>query len=261
MPTPFPGMDPYLENPHLWPGVHLGLLSAIWTDLAPRLSPRYIVAVEERTYIAAIEPRSFIGRPDVLIAQPQRYRPPDAGWPVAPGAAVIEPVLVEVPVPDEVTERYLEIRDSEFDQVVTVIEVLSPGNKQPGSKGFVEYNEKRETVLSTRTSLVEIDLLRTGLRPPISGPMPESDYRILVHRGWERRSGRLYPFDLYDAIPAIPLPLKRDEEEPLLDLNTLLHTLYDQTVYSLRIDYSKPPTPPLDEADAAWASDLTRGQG
>ena len=67
MPTPFPGMDPYLENPHLWPGVHLGLLSAIWTDLAPRLSPRYIVAVEERTYIAAIEPRSFIGRPDVLI--------------------------------------------------------------------------------------------------------------------------------------------------------------------------------------------------
>ena len=164
-------------------------------------------------------------------------------------------------MPDEVTERYLEIRDSEFDQVVTVIEVLSPGNKQPGSKGFVEYNEKRETVLSTRTSLVEIDLLRVGVRPPISGPVPESDYRILVHRGWERRRGQLYPFDLYDPIPVIPLPLRRDEEEPLLDLNTLLHTLYDQAVYSLRIDYTKPPTPPLDEGDAAWANDLTRRQG
>ena len=102
-------------------------------------------------------------------------------------------------------------------------------------------------MLSTRTSLVEIDLLRAGLRPPISGPVPESDYRILVHRGWERRSGQLYPFDLYDSIPVIPLPLRRDEEEPLLDLNTLLHILYDQTVYSLRIDYTKPPTPPLDE--------------
>ena len=91
------------------------------------------MAVEERTYIAAIEPRSFIGRPDVLIpsrnAIDRRYR-----MVRTPGAAVIEPVLVEVPVPDEVTERYLEIRDCEFDHVVTVIEVLSPGNKQPGTE-------------------------------------------------------------------------------------------------------------------------------
>jgi hypothetical protein len=29
MPSPFPGMDPYLENPEFWPGVHNRLIVAI----------------------------------------------------------------------------------------------------------------------------------------------------------------------------------------------------------------------------------------
>ena len=118
----------------------------------------------------------------------------------------------------------------------------------------MEYQAKRETVLSTRTSLVEIDLLRGGTPPPIIGPVPESDYRIVIIRGWERPSAKLYPFDVRDPIPTIPTPLRRGEEEPPLDLNALLHTLYEQAVYNLRIDYAKPPQPPLDKDDAVWAS-------
>jgi len=138
-----------------------------------------------------------------------------------------------------------------------VIELLSPSNKRPGTEGFREYQTKRETLLSTRTSLVEIDLLRAGQRPAISGSAPDSDYRIVVVRGWERPKALLYPFDLQDPIPAIPIPLERGDDEPLLDLNMLLHRLYDQAVYSLRIDYRQPPVPPLDEADTAWAAQLT----
>jgi hypothetical protein len=256
MPTPFPGMDPYLDHPELWPSVHLGLIAAIWMDLAPRLSPRYTVSVEERTYIAASSPDSFIGRADVLVASdggPGPVRPGSNG-----GVAVREPVAVYVPAPDVVTERYLEVRNVQYGYVVTVIELLSPSNKRPGSEGFREYQTKRETLLSTRTSLVEIDLLRAGQRPAISGPAPDSDYRIVIVRGWERPRANLYAFDLQDPIPVIPIPLERGDDEPLLDLNALLHRLYDQAVYNLRIDYRQPPTPPLDEADAAWTAELTK---
>lgn len=246
MPSPFPGMDPYLEHPELWPSVHLGLISATWMDLAPRLTPRFTVSVEERTYIAASRPDSFIGRADVLVASDREpARPPSDG---NGGLMLREPVAVYVPAPDVVTERYLEVRNVQYGYVVTVIELLSPSNKRPGSEGYREYQTKREQLLSTRTSLVEIDLLRTGQRPPIHGEAPDSDYRIVVVRGWERPRALLYPFDVQEPIPAIPIPLERGDEEPLLDLNMLLHRLYDQAVYSLRIDYSLPATPPLTEA-------------
>jgi hypothetical protein len=75
-------------------------------------------------------------------------------------------------------------------------------------------------------------------------------------RGWERPRAHLYAFALQDSIPAVPIPLERGDDEPLLDLNTLIHRLYDQAVYNLRIDYRQPATPPLDEADAAWAARL-----
>lgn len=254
MPTPFPGMDPYLEHLELWPSVHLGLISAIWMDLAPRLSPRYVVSVEERTYIAASSPDSFIGRADVAVASDRGPVVARAGG--NGGVMVREPLAVYVPAPDVVTERYLEVRNVQYGYVVTVIEVLSPDNKRPGSRGHTEYLTKREQLLSTRTSLVEIDLLRGGQWPPIHGEVPESDYRILVVRGWERPRALLYPFNLHDPIPAVPIPLERGDEEPLLDLNTLLHRLYDQAVYRLRIDYRQPPVPPLDEEDAAWAAAL-----
>lgn len=258
MPTPFPGMDPYLEHPHLWPDVHLGLISAIRTELAPRLGPRYAVSVEERTYIASAEPDSLVGRADVLVASERGpVQTPTGG---NGGVAVREPVAVYVPAADVVTERYLEVRHVQYGYVVTVIEVLSPSNKRPGAQGFREYQGKRETLLSTLTSLVEIDLLRAGERPAIIGAAPESDYRVVVVRGWERPRASLYPFSVRDPIPAIPIPLERRDEEPLLDLNALLHTLYDQAVYNLRIDYGQPAVPPLAEADAAWARDLPAGR-
>ena len=254
MPTPFPGMDPYLEDPRLWQDVHTRLITAIGNDLGPRLSPDYVVSVEARTYISSLEPDSLLGRPDVVVAG--QYPPLRSSQPNGGGVAVLEPLAVTVPIADETTERYLEIRDAEYGYVVTVIEVLSPDNKRPGSRGHSEYLAKRETVLSTRTSLVEIDLLRGGQRPPIRGKAPDSDYRIVVVRGWERPKALLYPFDVQDPIPAIPIPLERGDEEPLLDLNALLHRLYDQAVYNLRIDYRQPATPPLDEADTAWAAEL-----
>ncbi len=254
MPTPFPGMDPYLDHPHLWPDVHLGLISAIRDDLASRVSPRYVVAVEERTYISSAVPDTFLGRVDVAIIGSHDATP--IAHVVAESALTYLPVAVQVPVLNRITERYLEVRDAERGYAVTVIEILSPENKRSGSRGYVEYLTKREKSLVSMTSLVEIDLLRSGEPPPLRGDIPESDYRILVSRGWQRPHADLYPFDVQHPLPEIPIPLQKADEELKLDITRLLHDLYDRAVYNLRIDYTKPPTPSLADEAVRWTDQL-----
>lgn len=50
MPSPFPGMNPYLESPELWTEVHHRLISAIATAIESALPPSYRVAIEKRIY-------------------------------------------------------------------------------------------------------------------------------------------------------------------------------------------------------------------
>lgn len=260
MPSPFPGMDPYLERPSLWPGFHALLISGIAAALAPHIAPAYYVAIEQRTYIASSDPSSFLGRPDVVVVAagprlPGVARPSGNG-----GAATLDrPLVLDLPMPDQITERYLEIRDSRTDYVVTVIEVLSPSNKQPG-EGRQQYERKRLHVLATLTSLIEIDLLRSWQPMPMTAP-PASDYRLLISRGWQRPRAWLYPFDLTERIPDIPVPLREREEEPTLELNDLLHSLYQQVRYDLRIDYRGEPDPPLTSDNAQWAQRLLEVAG
>lgn len=255
MPSPFPGMDPYLERPALWPDVHLELIHAIRATLVPQVAPRYYVAVEERTYVVALEPRTFVGRPDVSVIDRSRLSAVAPGS--VPAAAVLErPVTVELPLLDQIRERYLEIRDMATHEVVTVIEILSPTNKQPGEHRR-QYERKRRQVLDSLTSLVEIDLLRAWEPMPMA-PIPPSHYRILVSRGWERPKAQLYPFNLNEPIPEIPIPLRPGEPEPTLELGKLLSQVYEQARYDLRIDYTVEPEPPLDPAVSAWSHGLLR---
>jgi hypothetical protein len=109
MPCPFPGMDPYLEHPGLWPDVHHGLIEALRDALAPVLRPRYRVAIEQRIYVANIESFFFLGRPNVSILGTKPPARLAAGTPIA--VAVVEPVPVELPLPDRLREGYLEVRD------------------------------------------------------------------------------------------------------------------------------------------------------
>jgi hypothetical protein len=255
VPSPFPGMDPYLEHPTLWPGVHNGLLATLQLALAPQLRPRYYVALEERIYVTEPEQRTFVGRPDVaVVAPPETELTP----PSTPSAS---PVLaVRVPLPDEVRETYLEVREAGTDYVITVLEVLSPTNKRPG-RGRRLYEDKRMEVLTTRSHLVEVDLIRSGEPMPLIDNGRASDYRILISRGDRRPNASLYPFGVRQPIPTFPLPLKAHDQEPMVDLGQLLHDLYDRASYDLRIDYTDDPDPPLSSADAAWADRLLRQQG
>ena len=250
MPPPFPGMDPYLEHPGLWPDVHNGLISALRDELSPAVRPLYYVALEERVYLEEPPELLLVGRPDVTVVstEPETQSPrraPDGG------RRVLE---VELPAAIPARETYLEVRGVEEGDVVTVIELLSPANKRPGT-GRRLYVEKRGVVLATWTSLVEIDLLRGGDPMPMLGPRIQSDYRMLVGRGWRRPKAELIAFGVRDTLPSLTVPLRRNDPEPRIDLGRVLHALYDRASYDLRINYRVPPVPPLEGDDAAWAAE------
>src|SRR5205085_8491389 len=112
--------------------------------------------------------------------------------------------------------RYIKIIDSEERRIVTVIEVLSPSNKT-GSADGQAYRLKREEYIANGINLVEIDLLRSGLRPPLGNPAPPiSDYYVLVHRGWEKDRLGIWPISIRDPLPAVPIPLDPDIPDVML---------------------------------------------
>jgi hypothetical protein len=259
MTTPFPGMDPYLERSGLWEEVHAGLIITMQQFLSARLRPRYRAAVERRTYLAVVSTDPFVGKPDVLIVSPSA---PGLGTSVMATTQTITPRIGELPMPEEIIERYLEIREVETEEVITVIELLSPSNKQR-KEGRRQYEEKRLRVLGSGTHLVEIDLIRAGEPLPVrvGGNGRQSDYRIIVSRAKNRPRADVYLFSVRDPIPDFPIPLRPGENEPILPLNQLLHDLYDLTAYDLAIDYSRPPEPPLSDEDNEWAAELLSVRG
>ena len=253
MPSPFPGMDPYLEGRNTWLDVHNALIVAIRDALAPRVEPDYYVAIEERAYIVEMDGAEFIGRPDLaVITAPSEAEPTGL-----PGAAISGGAqTVTLPLFEEVRESYLEIHDVQTHEVITVIEVLSRTNKVPG-EGRREYEAKRRQVPPTLTNYLEIDLLRTGAAMEIKPP-PRSDYRILVRAGWESPHARLYAFSVRQPIPEASVPLREEEGEAQLALGKLLREVYDRARYGIRLDYRQPPEPPLTPDDASWADELLR---
>ena len=256
MPSPFPGVDPYLEHPELWPDVHNGLIAALRDELSPRIRPNYYVALEERTYLEEPGELVLVGRPDLAVVERDGGRTERVSK-QGPTPAMVE---VELPIGAQVRETFLEVRTTSGGDVVTVVELLSPANKRSGT-GRRIYLEKRELVLSTRTSLVELDLLRAGDPMPTLGAPVRSDYSILVSRGYRRPKADLIPFSVRDPIPPFPLPLRRGEAELTVDLGRVLHALYDRASYDLRIDYEREPVPALAPEDAEWARGLLRGRG
>ncbi|MEH2378386.1 MAG: DUF4058 family protein [Nostoc sp.] len=259
MAYPFPGMNPYLEDPELWPGVHHLLISEIARFLSPQLRPKYRVAVEVRMYETTDENSLLVGIPDVIVKNRQTVTD-STNTNVAVAAPTPEPIKVKIPMPVSIREGYLEVREVGTEALVTTIEILSPTNKRPG-KGRQTYQEKREQVLASRSNLVEIDLLRKGEPMPMMGNDIQSHYRILVCRGDRRPYADLYAFNLLDIIPRFPLPLRSGDTEPVIDLQTLLNEVYDIYGYDLVVDYSQQPVSALLEADTAWVDALLREKG
>jgi Protein of unknown function (DUF4058) len=260
MRSPFPGMNPYLENPELWAEVHHWMITMIAESLVPKLRPKYRVGIEKRIYQTIDHESLLVGIPDVTFGRSTSTPVRDIST-VAVVSPPIKPINVNLPMPEEVREGYLEVREVGTGEVVTVIEVLSPKNKRAG-EGRKAYLSKRQQILGSSTHLVEIDLLRGGKSMPILGNEIPADYRILVSRSHTRPKAELYPFNLQEPIPSFPLPLRQGDTEPLLDLQILINEIYERAGLDLAIDYNNSePIPGLLESDKAWMNQLLEQQG
>jgi hypothetical protein len=252
MPSPFPGMNPYLEQSQIWLDFHNTFLINLRETLSPQLLPRYFVRVEEHVYLHEAPDGDWrlLGRPDVSD------HPGPGPFAVAGGAAAAEltaPAAVLVPPPpvDEVHSVYLEVRTRDGGEVVTTIELLSPSNKIPGPDRET-YRAKVRRILASPANLVEIDLLRGGPRMPWVN-LPACDYYAVVSRAETRPRADVWPVGLRDPLPRIPVPVRAGEPSATIDLQALLHRVYDTAGYGYSI-YRGAPEPRLAPADAAWAA-------
>jgi len=266
MPSPLPGMDPYIEHATVWSDLHSRMATLISAALNAQVRPRYVARLTPYVTYDHIEvgtPAAI--RPDVGVWS---VRPPATPFPggtamaVAPSPTMPEPVesrvLLEVPL--ELLS--IEIRTVADMVLVTAIEILSPVNKRRGHDAYHDYLRKRRDLLRSAAHLIEIDLLRAGDRPPLEAPVQPAPYYAMVSRADRRPSVHVWPIQLWDRLPTIPVPLREPDPDATIDLAAILAAAYDDGGYDLLIDYGQPPPPPeLSPAEAGWLDEHLRGCG
>lgn len=253
MPSPFPGMNPYLEQSSVWQDFHNSLIPAIRDALTRQLSPHFVVKIEEQLFIhePSAHERLRIGRADVALSKPA-HRESGGGS----TATLDAPRQLVVSTDFDVEKHtYLEVHDRQRRDIVAVIEVLSPSNKQHGADRE-HYLQKRRGILRSMTHLVEIDLLRGGPKMPAEEAL-DGDYGVLVSRSEDRPKVGYWPILLRDRLPKIPIPLRDPIPLAWLDLQEILHVVYDRAYYKDYI-YQGTPDPPLADADRVWAEELVK---
>lgn len=258
MNSPFPGMNPYLESNIFWSEVHHRLITAIADAIEVNIPPQYRVAIEQRTYLSDDSDAVLVGIPDVSVFSQKEKLPEHSSTKTEVSAP--EGITVTMPMPENVRESYLEIKEVTTGFVVTTIEILSPKNKRAG-EGRKAYERKRKQVLASLSHLVEVDLLRDGKPMSVMEEVLSTDYRIIVSRSEIRPQAKLYGFSVKETIPAFLLPLQSEDTEPVLDLQSLLNGIYNRARYYLTIDYNQEPLPPLKADDATWLDTLLREKG
>lgn len=253
MPSPFPGMDPFVENPRLWPNVHNSLIAAMRDRLGQQLRPKYYVGIEERAYLTdGDDPAAEVIVPDLQIVEPHETWSSNDSGEGGIAVDVAERIITTTLIDTEIREPRIEILDAKSRAVITVIEVLSPSNKIKGAYGRASYIRKREEVLNSKTHLVEIDLLRGG-----SSFLPKlkrrgGDYFVHVSRAGQRPKGELWRIRLNQRLPPIVIPLKAGDDDAQLDLQEVFTSVYEHAGFDLIVNYRDIPDPPLNDEQAAW---------
>lgn len=261
MASPFPGMDPYLEE--FWRDVHARLIIYAADQLQGRLPGDLRARVEERVVVEPGEGEVRSVYPDIRVVE--RGRGLSAAAAVETDVAVLEPVILRLEA-EPMTETFIEIIDvGSGKRVVTVIEVVSLANKLPGDSRD-KYRQKQEELRAGGVSLVEIDLLRSGHRRlgvpyhrlPVSH---RTAYQVCVRRGWDPAAVEVYPVPLRQRLPTVKVPLRQTDADVPLDLQVLIEQCYRNGGYDADLDYRRVPDPPLSDEDEQWADSLLRSQG
>ncbi len=265
MPSPIPGMDPFLEDPAVFPDLHDSLIGELRNAINAQLPPPYYASSASRVWV---EPSQRHVEPDVDVLRPERPGSGTAPSPPVGTAVARPPVVVRIPR-EEHRERYLDIyAQPGRERLVTTIEVLSPSNKSNSGEGRGLYLQKQREVLGSKVNLVEIDLLRGGQHTTAvrledalaqAGPF---DYHICVRAFEEPDDFVIYPISLGERLPVVAIPLLPGDGSVSVDLQPLLDRCYDTGLYERRVRYAeRAPVPPLRPEQATWVEQVLRDKG
>jgi hypothetical protein len=249
-------MDPYLEGQMFWPDFHARFIPNCCDALADRLPDHYEVRIDERVSLVDVPSHRNVQRlePDMAISQSQ---PRPSASPTSPGAvATLEPITIPLILEEERTETYIEILHRPERNLIAVLEVLSPSNKE--DPGYSSYLAKRNGLLHHHVHLVEIDLLLAGRRLELQRPLPPGDYYALIANADRRPDCDVYAWTIRQALPALPIPLAGSDPAILLDLGAVFAATYQRGRYARSIDYRVPPAVPLRAEDRDWALEQTQ---
>ena len=260
MPSPFPGMDPFLEDPIVFPDFHDRFNAYLSESLQPGLPEPYYAALGRRAWVEISD--RFIG-PDVIIVASERVTERAATRTTSVAMATMEvsqPVVIHVPH-DEQVETLVEIyigRGNER-RLVTAIELLSPANKTSGEKGRDLYLRKQAELLDSKTHLVEIDLLRGGEHTTavpekrLRRFVPRFTYHVCSHRFEHFEDFLIYPIQSAEPLPTINIPLLPGDGEVPVNLQQVLTRTYEAGPYHREIDYrASVPLPEITDIELDW---------
>lgn len=263
MPSPFPGMDPYLESPRFFKSFHSRMITYLEDQLNRILPAGFAAQSEERLYV--LPPQRKIYADFAVVSRSKPTAPPvNSG-----GVHVLEADTPRVVTaePEEIHEAFLEIITLGGDeQVVAVIEILSPANKAVGNTGRDTYLRKQDYLLNSDTHLMEIDLLRAGaytVATPeaLARAQDEWDYIVSLHDATRPVNYLYFALTVHDRLPRVALPLTPGVPPVILDIQAAMAACYDVSAFPRRVDYEVEPVPPLSTEDAVWADTLLREKG
>lgn len=247
MPSPFPGVDPFLESQHLWPDFHVTFI-AFWREALLRALPRhYEVRVEERVELSAAGYQEDAARSaDIAVLQVEE---PAQTLRTTPQSSVT-PVTVPLVIDEERREHYIEVYHRPERRLVTVLELLSPTNKR--SPGYGSYLAKRNEVLLLDVNLVELDLLLQGRRPPFGERLPVADYYAFVSRSTNRPNCDVFAWSIRDRLPKLPVPVLPFDPDAVVDLQAIFDRAYESAGYDRSVKYDAAFTLPVAQVDRDW---------
>jgi Protein of unknown function (DUF4058) len=257
MPSPFPGMDPYLEG-EMWSTFHHQSAVQIARALIPQLVPRYYAytekyenAVDPEEIGIALSPEAFY--PDISVA---RTAARGGRRSASKNLTLAVPLKLDTVLTIPTNHFWIKILDRKERQLVTAIEFLSPTNKRGNGRKL--YLKKRRRLLLSQAHLMEIDLLRTGLRVPMATRLPEAAYFVFLSRAGHRPETEVWPVGLDQQLPTVKVPLLEGDADVDLDLQEVFNSVYDLGAMEFALDYRREPDVPLPPDWAVWADQLLR---
>jgi hypothetical protein len=261
MPSPFPGIDPYLESQGHWLDFHARFVPVLADAINDRLPEDYLTRIDERMTLVELpsEDQAKLIRPDLSVIRGESSPGVGSTASFSRSAVTLEPVTVPMKFLEVESEIYLEILHLSDQKVVTIVELLSPSNK--AGAGRRDYLAKRHALFVPDVHLVELDFLIGGHRLPMERALPPVDYYALVARVERRPDCDVFAWTIRDRLPTIPIPLLAPDPDIVVDLAPAFASVYERGRYARLIKCAAPLDLPLSSESRAWAAEVAASAG